>query len=139
MCLEHGTPPAILVGAEGRAENQARLWRAHGADALAPQGFARRNLSGAGAPLECVERPSSRRTRPSRPGCRAVEAAQGGERSHCTRRQADTVQKCCDSRVARWAEKLPAGEGVGWTSLGSGDADAISPMRDAKGWRASGA
>eukprot|EP00964_Phaeocystis_antarctica_P135940 scaffold100333_cov96-Phaeocystis_antarctica.AAC.1 len=33
MCLEHGTPPAILVGAEGRAENQARQWRAHGADA----------------------------------------------------------------------------------------------------------
>ena len=49
---------------------------------------------------------------------------------------ASTVQKCCDSRVARWAEKLPAGEGVGWTSLVT-----LTRFRpwDAKGWRASGA
>jgi len=30
---------------------------------------------------------------------------------------ASTVEKCCDSRLARWAEKLSAGEGVGCTSL----------------------
>eukprot|EP00964_Phaeocystis_antarctica_P080171 scaffold50049_cov78-Phaeocystis_antarctica.AAC.1 len=38
------------------------------------------------------------------------------------------------SRVARWAEKLPAGEGVGWTSLGT--LTRFRPL-EAKGWRAS--
>ena len=30
---------------------------------------------------------------------------------------ASTAQKCCDSRVARWDEKLPAGEGVRWARV----------------------
>jgi len=38
--------------------------------------------------------------------------------------------------VTRWAEKLPAGEGVGWTSLVT--LTRFGPW-DAKGWRANGA
>ena len=70
VCLERHSHSHS--SAKGRAEILWDPWRA-------PHwhpSFARRNLSDTCTSPECVERPSARRTRPSRPGCRAVGAAQ---------------------------------------------------------------